>query len=76
LNEHLWEIVDEAAADADSYAAAFDAMADALRSDQWDEYANGDFFHLVGETMHDWLDCLDAIDADREVDAPAAAADD
>jgi hypothetical protein len=76
LNEHLWEIVDEAAADADSYAAAFDAMADALRSDQWDEYANGDFFHLVGETMHDWLDCLDAIDADREVDTPAAAADD
>ncbi|MFC5367069.1 alpha-1 4-glucan-protein synthase [Salinirubrum litoreum] len=76
LNEHLWEIVDDTAQDADSYAEAFDAMADALRGESWDEYANGEFFHLVGETMHDWLDCLDAIDADREVEAPAAAADD
>jgi hypothetical protein len=76
LNEHLWEIVDDVGHDADSYAEAFDAMADALRADDWDEYANGDFFHLVGETMHDWLDCLDAIAAEREVEAGVPAADD
>ena len=76
MNEHLWEIVDEVGDDADSYAEAFDAMAAALQSESWDEYANGDFFHLVGETMHDWLDCLEAIDARREVEATAAAADD
>ena len=76
LNEHLWEIVDAVGDDADSYAEAFDAMAAALQSESWDEYANGEFFHLVGETMHDWLDCLETIDADREVEAPAPAADD
>jgi hypothetical protein len=76
LNEHLWEIVDDVGHDADSYAEAFDAMAAALQRESWDEYANGDFFHLVGETMHDWLDCLEAIDGSHEVEAAAAAADD
>ncbi|WP_138007272.1 alpha-1 4-glucan-protein synthase [Halalkalirubrum salinum] len=61
LNEHLWEVIDDAGEDADSYAAVFDAMADRLASDSFEQYRNGAFFTHVGEYMHDWLDCLDAI---------------
>jgi hypothetical protein len=78
LNEHLWEVVDGTAGDADSYAEAFAAMGRALRDGDWDDYANGGFFTLVGETMLDWLDCLAAIDERRADGVPAAttAADD
>ncbi|WP_313691281.1 alpha-1 4-glucan-protein synthase [Halorarum halobium] len=75
LNEHLWEIVDDvspagvdasegradAVADADEYAAVFDAMADRLATGDWSEYANGAFLNHCGEYMRDWLDCLDAL---------------
>jgi len=60
LNEHLWTLVDDAGADADTYADAFAAMADALLAAEAD-YRNGDFLAHVGEYMHDWLDCLDAL---------------
>ncbi|TKX65408.1 alpha-1 4-glucan-protein synthase [Halorubrum sp. SP9] len=61
LNEHLWELIDDAGADADGYAAVYDAMADRLADGEFDEYRNGAFFAHVGEHMRDWLDCLDAI---------------
>ncbi|EMA62988.1 hypothetical protein [Halorubrum kocurii] len=61
LNEHLWELIDDAGADADDYAAVYDAMADRLADGEFDEYRNGAFFTHVGEHMRDWLDCLDAI---------------
>ncbi|EMA61183.1 hypothetical protein [Halorubrum lipolyticum] len=61
LNEHLWELVDDAGADADDYAAVYDAMADRLADSEFDEYRNGAFFTHVGEHMRDWLDCLDAL---------------
>ena len=61
LNEHLWELIDDAGEDADSYAAVFDAMADRLASGSFEQYRNGAFLTHVGEYMRDWLDCLDAI---------------
>lgn len=57
LNEHLWKLIDDAGSQATSYAAAYRAMADALISTNV-EYANGEFYSYIGETMHDWLDCL------------------
>ncbi|ELZ37447.1 hypothetical protein [Halorubrum tebenquichense] len=61
LNEHVWEVVDEAGDDADSYAAVFAAMADALAEGEFDEWNNGAFLNHCGEYMRDWLDCLDAV---------------
>ena len=58
LNEHVWRLVDDAGAGADSYEAAYRAMADALLNADADAYRNGGFLHHVGEHMHDWLDCL------------------
>jgi len=76
LNEHLWRVVDDAGGDAESYAEVFDAMATALAEGDWDEYENGDFFTYVGEYMHDWLNCLDALDSlDARAPAPATADD-
>ena len=66
LNEHLWEEIDEAGADAESYAAVFEAMADTLAEGDWDEYTNGEFFTYVGEHMHDWLDCLETLAAPQK----------
>ena len=70
LNEHLWEIIDDIGADADSYAGVFGAMADELRDGDYSEYNNGAFFNHVGEYMHDWLDCLESLQR-----VPAAADD-
>ncbi len=61
LNEHLWELIDDAGADGNSYAEVFDSMADRLASGSFEQYRNGAFFTHVGEYMRDWLDCLDAI---------------
>jgi hypothetical protein len=61
LNEHLWELIDDAGADADDYAAVYAAMADRLADGEFDEYRNGAFFTHVGEHMRDWLDCLGAL---------------
>ena len=68
LNEHVWEVIDDAADDADSYAAAFEAMADALAEGDFSEWNNGAFLNHCGEYMRDWLDCLDAI---QRTPAPA-----
>ena len=62
LNEHLWELIRDAGAGGDGYAAVYDAMADRLADGEFDEYRNGDFFVHVGEYMRDWLDCLEALD--------------
>ncbi|MGM0448797.1 MAG: alpha-1 4-glucan-protein synthase [Methanobacteriota archaeon] len=61
LNEHVWEVVDEAGDDADSFAAVFAAMADALAEGDFSAWNNGAFLNHCGEYMRDWLDCLDAI---------------
>jgi hypothetical protein len=58
----------DAADDADSYAAAFAAMADALAEGDFAEWNNGAFLNHCGEYMRDWLDCLDAI---QRTPAPA-----
>ena len=62
LNEHLWRIIDEAGADADSYADVFEAMAHELADGDWSEYNNGAFFNYVGEYMLEWLECLSALE--------------
>jgi len=68
LNEHVWEVVDDEADDADSFAAAFAEMADALAEGDFSEWNNGAFLNHCGEYMRDWLDCLDAI---QRTPAPA-----
>ncbi|MFD1515618.1 alpha-1 4-glucan-protein synthase [Halomarina rubra] len=73
LNEHVWRLADDAGADADSYAEAFAAMADALVAHE-DDYTNGDFLTYVGEHMRRWLDCLDALTGEQ-VATPAVADD-
>jgi len=62
LNEHVWEYVDRVG-EADSFAEAFAKMADELIAADISEYENGEFLHHCGEYMHDWLDCLEALDA-------------
>ncbi|QCC59512.1 alpha-1 4-glucan-protein synthase [Natrinema thermotolerans] len=78
LNEHLWQVIDEAGSDADSYAAVFEAMADELAEGDWDDYNNGAFFNHVGEYMRDWLDCLATLRpaAGLEADGARVVADD
>ena len=68
LNEHVWEVIDGVAVDADSFAAAFAEMADALAEGDFAEWNNGAFLNHCGEYMGDWLDCLNAI---RRTPVPA-----
>ncbi|MFB6150016.1 MAG: alpha-1 4-glucan-protein synthase, partial [Halobacteriales archaeon] len=75
LNEHLWEIVDDAGEEADSYVEVCRAIADALVDGDWSEWNNGAFLNHCGESMHEWLACLDAI-APRAVEHAAVATDD
>jgi hypothetical protein len=73
LNEHVWEVIDDAAAGATSYREAFASMADALAAGDFEEWNNGEFLNHCGAYMNDWLDCLDALEtpaADR-VEVPA-----
>ncbi|MEF8807979.1 alpha-1 4-glucan-protein synthase [Natronomonas sp.] len=72
LNEHVWELIDDVGADADSYAEVFEAMGQRLADGDFENYQNGAFFNHVGEYMLDWLDCLDALESTR---VPAAADD-
>jgi len=78
LNEHLWQVIDEAGADADSYAAVFEAMAHELADGDWSSYNNGAFFNYVGEYMLEWLECLSALrpTAGIETDRTHVVADD
>jgi len=68
-NEHFWEVIDGVGGDADSYAGVFRAMAAELRADGFEDWTNGAFLNHCGEYMETWLDCLDAIEADRRVPA-------
>jgi len=68
LNEHVWELVDDIGAGAESYAEAYRAMADALLDADPEAYRNGEFLPYCGEHMHDWLDALEVLD---RVPAPA-----
>ncbi|MFB6075443.1 MAG: alpha-1 4-glucan-protein synthase [Haloarculaceae archaeon] len=61
LNEHIWEVVDGAGADAESYAGVFAAIADALAEGEFDDWENGAFLNHCGEYMRDWLDCLETL---------------
>ena len=70
LNEHVWRLVDDAGADTADYTTVYRAMADALLEADANAYRNGEFFHFVGEHMHDWLDALAALER-----VPAAADD-
>ncbi|GAB7093245.1 hypothetical protein JCM30237_03970 [Halolamina litorea] len=63
LNEHVWEVLDDAGADATSYREVFAEMADALATGDFEGWNNGDFLNYCGEYMNDWLDCLDAVGA-------------
>jgi hypothetical protein len=74
LNEHVWKIVADAGADADSYAEVFEAMARRLVDGEFGGYNNGAFLNYVGEHMLDWLSCLDALATERT--AAVVAADD
>ncbi|WP_435178411.1 alpha-1 4-glucan-protein synthase [Halorussus sp. AFM4] len=73
LNEHLWELVDDAGGDADSYAGVFEAMGRRLAEGDFERYENGAFLNYVGEYMLDWLAALDEL---RSLEADLAPADD
>jgi hypothetical protein len=70
LNEHVWELIDDAGTDAESYVEAYRAMADALLDADAEAYRNGEFLPYCGEHMHDWLDALEQLQR-----VPAAADD-
>jgi len=70
LNEHVWELIDDAGTDAETYVEAYRAMAEALLDADADAYRNGEFLPYCGEHMHDWLDALDEL-----ARVPAAADD-
>ena len=76
LNEHVWEVVDEVGADADSYHDAFAAMADALAEGDFSQWANGEFLTFVGEHMRDWLAALDALETPTTDTRATVVADD
>ena len=70
LNEHVWTLVDDVGADAESYTEVYRAMADAMLECDPERYRNGEFLPYVGEHMHDWLDAL------AELERAPVAADD
>jgi hypothetical protein len=77
LNEHVWEILDEAGADATTYEGVFAAMADALAEGDFSDYENGAFLNHCGEYMHDWLSCLDVLaESEPATTAVATTGDD
>ena len=61
LNEHIWEVVDDAGADADSYTGVARDIARRLAEGDFSDYENGAFLNHCGEYTLDWLDCLEAL---------------
>jgi len=61
LNEHVWEIVDDVAGDAESYREAFEKMAEAMIDASERDYINSEFYRMCGEYMNDWLRCLEKL---------------
>jgi len=76
LNEHLWEIIDDAGADAMSYAGVFEAIALELAEGDFSGYENGAFLNHVGEYMLDWLDCLGRLQAEPAAEPSVAGVGD
>jgi hypothetical protein len=77
LNEHVWETADDVGS-ADSFADAFESMATAFSEGDFEDYENGAFLNHVGEYMHDWLACLDALEspeASADATAPSVSTD-
>ncbi|MEF8881830.1 MAG: alpha-1 4-glucan-protein synthase [Halapricum sp.] len=73
LNEHVWEYADRVT-EAESFPDAFEQMADELVAADVEEYENGAYLTHVGEYMHEWLDCLAALDTEGiETDEPTAS---
>jgi hypothetical protein len=60
---------------AETYRAAFAAMADELAEGDFSAWTNGEFLNFVGEHMRDWLAALDALDAEATAPAEVAADD-
>ena len=75
LNEHVWEIVDEAGADADSFAEVFEVIAAAMAGGDFSDWENGPFLNYCGEFMLDWLGCLDDLENAATGQVPATADD-
>ena len=75
LNEHVWEVVDSVAGDADSFEAAFAAMADAFETGDFSAWNNGAFLNHCGEQMNAWLDCLAEVEGTTTA-SEAVVADD
>lgn len=75
LNEHFWQVVDDADPGslptdrASAYARVFEAVGRDLRDGDFEEWRNGEFLTFVGEYMLDWLDCLDVLAPSRRVPA-------
>mgnify|MGYP000274209007 CR=1 FL=1 len=76
LNEHVWEIVDRAGEDADSYRDVASAVAGELIAADASEWENGEFLAYCGEHLQEWLDCLAALDDDAVAESQAAATTD
>jgi hypothetical protein len=75
LNEHVWEVVDGAGEDAETWTEAAREMADALATGDFSEWTNGAFLNHCGDYLNDWLDCLDAVEARTDAPAPTVADD-
>jgi len=69
LNEHVWEVIDDAGEPGDTYAESFAAMAEALADGDFSAWQNGAFLNYCGEHMREWLDCLDAVETRAPVPA-------
>lgn len=73
LNEHFWEIVDQAepgrlSPDRETaYAQVFRSVGEELVSGEFDQWRNGEFLQYVGEYMLEWLECLEALTPQRQV---------
>jgi hypothetical protein len=77
LNEHVWEVVDAAGDDADTWREAATAMARALADGDFSAWNNGDFLNHCGNYWLDWLACLSEVSPTRtETAADATLADD
>jgi len=59
----------------EAFAAVFEAMGHELATGDHSQWRNGEFLNEVGESMLDWLDCLDAIEPAAAERVPAAADD-
>lgn len=77
LNEHVWEVVDDAGDAADTWREAATAMAHALADGDFSAWNNGAFLNHCGDYWLDWLACLSELSPARtETAADATVADD